>query len=630
MTLKAFAFKNILHHRISYSAYFLSCIFAVWVFYLYASLLFHPILKNDLFPDSFLFLMYLVETIVALFAFLFIGYSQSAFLQNRKQDIGLLQILGMPVKKVVRLIFWENLLIGALALLIGILAGMIGSKFFFLAVSYVLRQSDPIPVHISIDAILFTIVFFFCLFSVISWRSRFTIQKQSISQVLREKVKEKKQPVFSGWLVILSLVCISIAYYLSFTASFAEMIKHLFLIIILLLVGTYFGYTQLSVAAISLLEKFPKWFYRGTNLFLFSQLRYRLKDNARILFLVTIFTSIVLTSIGVSFTYYMEADTVGEEQAPYHLSAIDNPLKPLHMQQKLQANKLKTKTHIQFILLSLKTNDRSKNVNNPNVSIINNSALNKLLKQAKKEPIAIHTKQVVQLWNSGVWESSVQKQTGQTFTVQQGNQSHDWQWIATIKGVFFNEHDQTRVMWAVSDQTFLALQQVGATHLVEGYQFTNPKQSELFLDDILKYFQANHLDKKDVSGTLLVQKFFRDLFSPLLFVSVFIGMLFFLAAGSILYFRLYIELPSERKQVKLLHKLGLAQKTGEKIVVRQILLLFLLPFVVGSVHSLVVLKLSSFLLHRPIFTSYWWIWVSYLLLGSAYYVWTKRQIMRAL
>jgi ABC-type antimicrobial peptide transport system permease subunit len=630
MTLKAFAFKNILHHRISYSAYFLSCIFAVWVFYLYASLLFHPILKNDLFPDSFLFLMYLVETIVALFAFLFIGYSQSAFLQNRKQDIGLLQILGMPVKKVVRLIFWENLLIGALALLIGILAGMIGSKFFFLAVSYVLRQSDPIPVHISIDAILFTIVFFFCLFSVISWRSRFTIQKQSISQVLREKVKEKKQPVFSGWLVILSLVCISFAYYLSFTASFAEMIKHLFLIIILLLIGTYFGYTQLSVAAISLLEKSPKWFYRGTNLFLFSQLRYRLKDNARILFLVTIFTSIVLTSIGVSFTYYMEADTVGEEQAPYHLSTIDNPLKPLQMQQKLQANKLKTKTHIQFILLSLKTNDRSKNVNNPNVSIINNTALNKLLKQAKKEPITIHTKQVVQLWNSGVWESSVQKQTGQTFTVQQGNQSHHWQWIATIKGVFFNEHDQTRVMWAVSDQTFLALQQVGATHLVEGYQFTNPKQSELFLDDILKYFQANHLDKKDVSGTLLVQKFFRDLFSPLLFVSVFIGMLFFLAAGSILYFRLYIELPSERKQVKLLHKLGLAQKTGEKIVVRQILLLFLLPFVVGSVHSLVVLKLSSFLLHRPIFTSYWWIWVSYLLLGSAYYVWTKRQIMRAL
>ncbi|MCH5584768.1 FtsX-like permease family protein [Shimazuella sp. AN120528] len=631
MTLKTFAYKNIHHHRTSYSAYFLSCIFAVCVFYLYAALLFHPMLKKDIFPDSFLFLMYLVEIIVALFAFLFIGYSQSAFLRNRKQDIGLLQILGMPIRQVVRLIFWENISVGALALLIGLLTGLIGSKFFFLVVSFVLQLSDPIPVQMSFKAILFTTGFFFCLFLILSWGSRLTIQKQSISEVLREKAQEKRQPIFSVWLVFISLVSISVAYYLSFPSSFVGVIKHLIFIILLLLIGTYLGYTQLSVAGISLLERFPKWFYCGINMFLFSQLRYRLKDNARILFLVTIFTSIVLTSVGVSLTYYNEADIVGEEQAPYHLTTIDNPLNSKQIEQKLQAYRMKTKAHIQFLILALKTDDRRKNVNNPNVSIISNGTLNSLLKQAKKKPISIHAKQVVQIWNSGVWESGEQKQAD-SFTVQQGKQSFSLQWIASIKGVFFNEHDLTRVMWAVSDQTFRELQQAGQSpvHMVDGYQFFNPKQSMPLLESIQRYYQAHHLAGKDVSGTILVQKFFRDLFSPLLFVSVFIGMLFFLAAGSILYFRLYIELPSERKQVKLLHKLGLQQKQGEKIVVRQIQILFMLPFVVGTIHSLAALNLCSFLLHRPIYTSYFGLWVSYLLLGIIYYVWTKRQILRAL
>jgi hypothetical protein len=631
MTLKSLAFKNIRHHSSSYSAYFLSCIFAVLVFFLYASLLFHPILKNELFPDQFILFLYLVEAIVALFAFLFIGYSQSAFLRNRKQDIGLLQILGMPVRQVVRMIFWENLLVGALAVLIGIFTGMIGSKFFFLAVSYVLRLSDPIPVNLSFGPIILTISFFFCLFLILSWVSRFSLQKQSISQVLREKVQEKKKPKFSIWFVLLSLVSIAFAYWLSFTSSFAGIAKNMIFILVFLFMGTYFGYTQLSIAVIALLEKLPKWFYRGTNLFLFSQLRFRLKDNARILFLVTIFTSIVLTAVGVCFTYFMEADTVGEEQAPYHVSVVANPLNQAQMEKKIQTSGLKRTAHIQFQILQVKTTDRSKNMNNPVVYVISNTVLNQLLQQEKRQKITIHFDEVVQVLNSGIWNQAQQKQEVQSFTVQQQKKTYQWKWERIIQGVLFNEHDQTRLMWAVSDGIFAELQKEGTEVVpVEGYRFSDLSKSKVFIEDMKKQFESHNMDAKNSTGTILLQEFFRDLFSPLLFVSVFIGLLFFLAAGSILYFRLSIELPSERRQLALLNKLGLREEEANKILVRQIKLLFAIPFAVGSIHSFVGLTLFSFLLHRPIFASYLWVWVVYLLLGMIYYFWTKRSMLHAI
>ncbi|WP_028777085.1 FtsX-like permease family protein [Shimazuella kribbensis] len=631
MTLKAFAIKNIQHHRNSYQAYFLSCIFAVWVFFLYASLLFHPILDNKLIPEQFVFLLYMVEGIVAIFAFLFIGYSQSAFLRNRKQDIGLLQVLGMPVGQVVRMLFWENLFVGFLALLVGVIAGLISEKFFLLAISYILHIPNPIPFDFSFVAIMFTTFFFLCLFLILSWWSRYSIQKQSINAVLREKVQEKKRPTFSIWLVVVSLVCILMAYMLSFTISFAGMMKYFLIILVMILIGTYLGYTQLSVVVISLIEKMPKWFYRKINMFLFSQLRFRLKDNANILFLVTIFTSIVLTSVGVSITYYMEADKVAQEQAPYHVSMINSPINPSQMQQKIAANGLRLQRYIHFSIIQMETTDRAKNKNNPTVYVMDNSALNVLLKQANQETVLIGSGEVVQVKNSGAWAKDKKQNKSDLFSVQHHNQlSYQWKWSDSVQGILFNEHDQTRLMWAVADDTFQKLKKGNEVLSVEAYQFTNYQKTKGLLSDLKKMYHLQQKDEMQVNGTFIVQTFFQNLFSPLLFVSVFIGLLFFLAAGSILFFRLYIELPVERHQLSLLSKLGLHEKEGQMILVRQIQILFLLPFVVGSIHSIVALHLFSFLLDRPVYVSFLWIWLIYFVLGTVYYGWTKRQMIRAL
>src|SRR5690606_4851429 len=118
------------------------------------------------------------------------------------------------------------------------------------------------------------------------------------------------------------------------------------------LLGTYLFFTQTSVAVIKFLSKSKRFFYRGKNLFIFAQLRFRLKENARILFMVFILSSIVLTAVGVSFTYYFESERLAEEQHPYHMNLIGSPggVTPQKVKQTAQKHHvtIQQEIHIPF------------------------------------------------------------------------------------------------------------------------------------------------------------------------------------------------------------------------------------------------------------------------------------------
>jgi putative ABC transport system permease protein len=75
-----------------------------------------------------------------------------------------------------------------------------------------------------------------------------------------------------------------------------------------------------------------------------------------------------------------------------------------------------------------------------------------------------------------------------------------------------------------------------------------------------------------------------------LLTGLFIGAVFFVAAGSFLYFRLYADLDNDRVQYRAISKLGLTEAELSKIVSTQIALLFFVPIAVALVHGAVALN----------------------------------------
>ncbi|PAE14723.1 hypothetical protein CHH91_17720 [Virgibacillus sp. 7505] len=82
-------------------------------------------------------------------------------------------------------------------------------------------------------------------------------------------------------------------------------------------------------------------------------------------------------------------------------------------------------------------------------------------------------------------------------------------------------------------------------------------------------------------------------YGPILFIGLFIGIVFFVSAGSFLYFRLFTDIDGEKRKFQSVAKIGLTQSELKKVVNRQIAILFFSPIVIALVHGAVALTALS-------------------------------------
>jgi len=85
----------------------------------------------------------------------------------------------------------------------------------------------------------------------------------------------------------------------------------------------------------------------------------------------------------------------------------------------------------------------------------------------------------------------------------------------------------------------------------------------------------------------------KQMLSFSLFLTSFVGLLFFLATGNMLYFTLFTQLAEDRRQFQALHKLGLGQHQVRRIVSVQAAVLFFIPFVVGLAHAADIVRMFA-------------------------------------
>ena len=79
------------------------------------------------------------------------------------------------------------------------------------------------------------------------------------------------------------------------------------------------------------------------------------------------------------------------------------------------------------------------------------------------------------------------------------------------------------------------------------------------------------------------------LISILLFVDFFISCLFFLAAGSAIYFKLFAQQEEDRRQFCALERIGFQRREAARLLSRELLLLFVLPISLAIIHGTVAL-----------------------------------------
>src|SRR5699024_8652072 len=85
----------------------------------------------------------------------------------------------------------------------------------------------------------------------------------------------------------------------------------------------------------------------------------------------------------------------------------------------------------------------------------------------------------------------------------------------------------------------------------------------------------------------------KMVYSPIMLVGLFIGVVFFVSAGSFLYFRVYTDLEDDKQKFRAISKIGLTTKELRRVISRQTAILFFTPIIVAIVHGAVALTALS-------------------------------------
>src|SRR5699024_246777 len=110
--------------------------------------------------ESLRSMLYFGATITGIFSSIFLFYTNSFLIKQRKKEFGLFNILGMEKKHIGWIMFLETFIISLVSLVSGILGGILFSKFMELLLFKLINFKVVFGFEIPVAAVVITAVSF--------------------------------------------------------------------------------------------------------------------------------------------------------------------------------------------------------------------------------------------------------------------------------------------------------------------------------------------------------------------------------------------------------------------------------------------------------------------------------------
>lgn len=623
MTFWQFAFKNVSRNSKAYFAYFVSSAFSIMVFFSFTVYAYHPRLQsvqNFQDRDPLTNLASTAQFVIVMFSFFFLLYSIGTFLNVRKQQFGILTILGISQRQLKRLLFTENMIIGILSIFIGIQGGLVFSNFFLLVTSK-LTSAKGLYLYWPTEAIIVTTVTFIILFLIVSTFTPMFIRTRKTVHLIKgnKKATAEKRP--SILISLFALICLGLCYYIagypqSYVTEKNVQNGSVFFIILsilpLVVVGTYLFFSQTFLLFIYMLKKRRKFYLKQINMLWISDLVSRTRSNINVLFIVSMLSALAFTIIiglfaannntkasileryPIPFTYKLEGDHSLERK---HINTIENELSNAHFQYK----------KYKFTLLK-------DNASKEEIAIMKMSDYNEIARQLTRPIITLDAKEVYII--SG-YSPELLNLVSNPFIKQNTITLESNKKEFYIKG-FINKGIAPPFALAnlviMQDNAIDTMVPHIETITVYNYFVENwenaivPTKNMLksINSDTEKYYEAHKDDKHASPVPFNIYTATDELIHnkenavARFFIWAFLGFIFFIGAASVLYFRMYNDLTNEKQKYITITKLGLTESEMFRSATIQLGILFFVPYIVAGVHTLFAVKFLQSMFAFPL------------------------------
>ena len=618
MNLFKLSFMNLKQNIKNYGMYIFSMIFSILVFYNFRTLRYSEQFNKlqDIKIVSVVSAM--CAMVLFLFFIYFISYSSKFFIEQRKKEFGIYTFMGVENKKIALLFAGEGLLIGIIALIGGILGGILTNKLFLMALVKISNLNKVMKFEISYSAIIDTSCIFIAILIIVFIKEYITLLKTDISKLINathiyqsDNSKNKTLQGLLGLIIIL-LAYVLIIYYKKFNIMFAVAIMATVIMVIL---GTVLLFKGFFTFIVGKLIDNKNFLYKNTNILSYNNIIFRIRDNNKVLAQITILITCCLTAVTVSLATRTVFTDSKKDDYPYSIMYEGN-LNDKVVETALIQSKEKIDFKLDTKIIPLKT--KLAYINEADLisysqvkKILNYRNLdneNKFLETDLKnnEAILLIPKSMINAFNFNV-------------NINLGNEK-----IKIIDSYSMNlfgrmRNDQGTII--VNDNTYNTLKkQLKEKEInissITLKNFDNSKEISKYIKENSK-LQVYSVDNFDDSSYSFINAIY--------FIGMFLALVFIVSVGSIMYFKCISDASKDKERFDTLRKIGTSEEYINKSIYKQIGIFFLFPAIVSIIHSAVASYAVTNLFNQDWKMTMLIITILFIVIYTIYYLITARK-----
>jgi putative ABC transport system permease protein len=548
--------------------------------------------------------------VIAVFAVIFLFYSNSFIIRRRKKEFGLYNILGMGKKNIAIILIWETVMVFVISISAGLGLGILFSKLSELCTAKILGDTGIWGFHIETPSIINSLLVFLLTFALILLNTLRQIYFSKPIELLHSENTGEKPPKARKFLAFIGLVLLIAAYTISCTIE--EPMSALFaffIAVLMVIVATYILFTLGSVALCKILQKNKNYYYKTQHFISVSSMSYRMKRNGISLASICILSTMVLIMISSTLCLYIGKEDLLMEIYPrdyiietYCTDEEYTKATQKAMQELLEKNHLTTQNLMCYRYLSV-----ASSLNDTTISFTTDMSYetlrqlffltiddyNQIMGQQEtldNDEIILYTTKTsytnTTLTIDGLGTKKIKKQIDDFIS----NRTVTSNIYSTFYIVVPTSEDLQKICDTQKD-----IYGEYASSIIEYYAFDvdceEEKQLALYNDIIVTTAELEE-SYDDTAKEYLVRTYNRAtersdyyaLYGGLFFLGILLSIVFVSATVLIMYYKQISEGYEDVERFEILQKVGMTKKEIKRSINSQILTVFFAPLLFAGVH----------------------------------------------
>ncbi|MDE6275708.1 MAG: ABC transporter permease [Clostridia bacterium] len=595
------AFDNLKKNRKIYLPYILTCIITITMFYIIHSLYMNESILAMHGGAQIQYTLSLGAVIVAIFAIIFLFYTNSFIIKRRKKEFGLFNVLGMEKRHLGAVLIFETLYIGIISIVLGLVFGVLLDRLMYLIIARILRSDYGTGFYISWKSMLITFALFAVIFALIYLYSFIKVRISQPIELLKGENIGEKEPKTRRVMAIVGTVCLLAGYIMAICTKDVVMAIELFFVaVILVILGTYFLFTAGSIALLKWLKKRKKYYYKTNHFTSVSGMTYRMKQNSVGLASICILATMLLVTISTTSSFMIGRDDLIASRFPYDFSAQANATQDANdamindIHSLLDDNNLTIKQEVacRYLPIAATQNGNLISMQKDPVAmpfllvVMTVDNYNNITGEKK----TLADTQMILSENKMSYEYDVVKLFGKEYSVKEKvNAFVKDGFLANgtsrlVGGLYAIVADDTELN-AIYEQYKLEYgENAGSIQLSYGLNLKGDEQKQV---DFFKAFK-DILQQKEYNAIIISRAAQADsymsIYGGLFFLGVYLSVLFLMATILIIYYKQISEGYEDKKRFDIMQKVGMSYAEVKKSINSQILTIFFLPLVTAGIH----------------------------------------------